>query len=139
MSHLLDVNFLLASGWNIHLDHAEANRWLDCVGTFATCPATQMGFIRVSIGPGYGASFPDAMQVLRAITGMPNHRFIPDGTTADSLPEVGSHRDVSDAHLVRLAASKRLKLATLDDGLCQRAWARGLAENPLRPRAAGNA
>jgi predicted nucleic acid-binding protein len=136
VSHLLDVNLLLASGWTVHDDHTEANRWLDSAGTFATCPATQMGFIRVSIGPGYGASFPDAVRVLRAITGMSNHRFIPDATTADSLPEVGSHRDVSGAHLVRLAAKNRLKLATLDDGLCLKPWARGVAENPIRPKAA---
>ncbi len=131
MSHLLDVNLLLACGWRVHPDHARANRWLDSVPAFATCPATQMGFIRVSMSPGYGASFSDAQQVLRAILLMPNHHFLPDSTTADSLPVLNGHRDVSDAHLIRLAAGKKLKLATLDQSLCQKVWAKGVAENPV--------
>ena len=90
-----------------------------------------MGFIRVSMSPGYGASFSDAQRVLQAILRMPNHRFLSDNTTADLLPPLNSHRDVSDAYLVRLAEAKKLKLATLDLGLCQKAWADGLAENPL--------
>ena len=131
MSHLLDVNLLLACGWNVHADHAAANRWLDSVKAFASCPVTQMGFIRVSMSPGYGASFADARSVLQAIVQMPNHRFVPDGTTADSLPEVGSHRDVSDAHLVRLAKKSGLRLATLDENLCRKSWAKDLAEKPV--------
>lgn len=90
-----------------------------------------MGFIRVSMGPGYGASFADAQRVLRAIVEMPTHRFVADKTTAQSLPELASHRDVSDAHLIHLAAGNGLKLATLDESLCRQAWAKGLAENPV--------
>ena len=60
MSHLLDVNFLLACAWSGHADHARANRWLNSVPQFATAPVTQMGFLRVSLSPGYGASFADA-------------------------------------------------------------------------------
>ena len=131
MSHLVDVNLLLACGWSVHPHHAAANRWLDSIGAFATCSVTQMGFIRVSMGPGYGASFADAQRVLRAMVEMPTHRFVADKTTAHSLPELGSHRDVSDAHPIQLAAANGLKLATLDDGLCQKNWAKSLAENPV--------
>ena len=35
MSHLLDVNLLLACGWNVHPVHAKANRWLNSIPAFA--------------------------------------------------------------------------------------------------------
>lgn len=131
MSHLVDVNLLLACGWSVHPHHAAANRWLDSVDSFATCSVTQMGFIRVSMGPGYGASFADAQRVLRAMLEMPTHRFVADKTAAESLPELASHRDVSDAHLIQLAAGNGLKLATLDESLCRKEWAKGLAFSAL--------
>ena len=74
MSHLVDVNLLLACAWSGHADHARANRWLN------------------------------------------------------SVPAAGN--DVTDAHLVRLASSHGLRLATLDGKLCRKAWANGIAENP---------
>jgi predicted nucleic acid-binding protein len=49
----------------------------------------------------------------------------------DSLPSLASSKDVTDAHLVRLASSHGLKLATLDQDLCNKPWSRGIAENPL--------
>lgn len=42
-----------------------------------------------------------------------------------------SSREVTDAHLVQLAASHGLKLATLDETLCRRPWSAGIAENLL--------
>ena len=131
MSHLLDVNLLLACGWNSHSKHVAANRWLNSLPSFATCPATQMGFIRVSMSPGYSATFQNAQSVLQAITKLRSHRFLPDETTAFDLPGVLSYRDISDGHLVRLAMTAGLRLATLDEILCQRTWAKGVAENPV--------
>jgi len=42
-----------------------------------------------------------------------------------------SHAYVTDAYFVELARAHRLKLATLDDELCKKPWAAGIAENPL--------
>lgn len=131
MSHLLDVNFLLACAWSRHAAHAHANRWLNSATGFATAPVTQMGFLRVSLSPAYGASFGDAQTVLRAILQLKAHRFLTDAVAADSLPTLPNGKDVTDAHLVRLAASHGLKLATLDNPLCKKSWAAGIAENPL--------
>ena len=131
MSHLLDVNMLLAIGWSGHSEHVRANRWLNSVPSFATAPVTQMGFLRVSMSAAYGASFDDAREVLRAIVGLRAHRFLNDKVNVDALPEIAAARDVTDAHLVRLAAGHRLKLATLDEALCRKQWAAGIAENPL--------
>ena len=131
MSHLLDVNMLLAIGWSGHGEHDRANRWLDRMATFATAPVVQMGFLRVSMSPAYGASYEDAREVLRAIVRLKSHRFVSDKVDIDGLPANLSGRDVTDAHLVRLAASHGLKLATLDESLCKKQWAEGIAENPI--------
>ena len=132
MSHLLDVNFLIACGWESHAEFVHANRWLSRVRSFATCPISEMGFLRVSLSPAYGARFHDAMEALGAITRMRTHRFLRDATRAQSLPSVSTSKDITDAHLVHLARRYRLKLATFDATLCEKEWARGVAENPSR-------
>jgi toxin-antitoxin system PIN domain toxin len=132
LSHLLDVNFLIACGWESHVEHVQASRWLSRARSFATCPISQMGFLRVSLSPAFGARFEDAMTALRAIVAMDTHRFLRDATQAQSLPRVGTSEDVSDAHLVHLARRYRLKLATFDAALCEKPWARDVAEDPTR-------
>jgi toxin-antitoxin system PIN domain toxin len=130
VSHLLDVNFLVACAWQSHADHRRANRWLNEARSFATSSVTEMGFLRVSMSPAFGASFSDAMAALDAVVTTRGHHFLRDGTRGLSLPSVTTSKDVTDAHLVRLAARNRLKLATFDRTLCGRAWARGTAEDP---------
>ena len=129
MSHLLDVNILVACAWQSHADHVRANRWLNRAPSFATAAVTEMGFLRVSMSPAFGATFADATEALQAIVGMRGHRFLRDGTRGRSLPAVTTSKDVSDAHLVRLAARHRLKLATLDTALCTQPWADGVADH----------
>jgi predicted nucleic acid-binding protein len=90
-----------------------------------------MGFMRVSLSPAYGASFEDARTALDAILNLRSHHFLTDAVSADSLPTLTNSKDVTDAHLTRLAASHGLKLATLDKMLCKKTWAGGIAENPL--------
>lgn len=131
MSHLLDVNLLLACAWSRHADHVPANRWLNSAKAFATAPVTQTGFLRVSLSPAYGATFGDAQTALQAILQVRTHRFLTDAVAANSLPPLQGGKDVTDAHLVRLAAAHGLKLATLDDQLCRQPWAAGIAENPI--------
>jgi uncharacterized protein len=132
LSHLLDVNFLIACGWESHAEHIRANRWLSEAKSFATCPISEMGFLRVSLSPAYGASFEDAVAALAAIARMRTHRFLRDATRAQSLPPVSTSKDVTDAHLVHLARRYRLKLATFDAALCEKEWARGVAEDPTQ-------
>jgi len=132
LSHLLDVNFLIACGWESHAEYLRASRWLSSAKSFATCPISEMGFLRVSLSPAFGASFEDAMAALDAIASMRTHRFLRDATRAQSLPPVSTSKDVTDAHLVGLARRYRLKLATFDAALCDKEWARGVAEDPTR-------
>ena len=130
MSHLLDVNFLIACVWQSHANHVRASRWLGRAKSFATSPVSEMGFLRVSLSPNFGARFEDAIAALEAIVRMRGHRFVRDDTRAGSLPVVATTKDVTDAHLVHLARRYRLKLATFDAALCDKPWAQGVAEDP---------
>jgi AbrB family looped-hinge helix DNA binding protein len=92
VSHLLEVNFLVACGWQTHADHVRASRWLTRAKSFATCAVSEIGFLRISLSPAFGASFTDALAVLQAIVSMRGHRFVRDGTRARSLPSVAAAR-----------------------------------------------
>ena len=131
MSHLLDVNFLLACAWQSHANHAKARAWLEAQPSFVTCPISQLGFLRVSLSPGYRAGFADALVALEDITTRKGAQFIADDLTGNKVHPVTSYSDMTDAYLVALAKAHGLKLATLDGPLCGKNWAKGVAENPL--------
>lgn len=103
MSHLLDVNFLLAGAWQSHADQAKARTWLETQTSFATCPISQLGFLRVSLSPGYRASFADSLAALEDITTRKGAQFIADNLPGVNVPPVTSYSDVTDAYLVALA------------------------------------
>lgn len=132
MSWLLDVNLLLACGWRTHRDHAAANAWLARQRRFATCAITELGFLRVSMSPGYRASFGDAQAALAQITSLRGAAFLMQDLPVARVPEVASHADTTDAYLVALSRGRNLKLATLDTALTGKPWAAGIAENPLQ-------
>lgn len=71
----------------------------------------------------------NARTVLDAILRMPSHRFLADPIPAAILPTLSSSRGVTDAHLVRLAASHVLRLATLEE---TRRTADGRILEPIR-------
>jgi predicted nucleic acid-binding protein len=130
MSWLLDVNLLLASRWTTHVDHAAVWAWLDEQAEFHTTPIVELGFMRVSLSPGYSASWQDAHRSLLSLYSRTAHRFLADDLTATDSPE-SSYKDTTDAHLVRLAVRHGLKLATLDMALLAKPWASGQAFNPI--------
>jgi toxin-antitoxin system PIN domain toxin len=131
MSWLLDVNLLLAWGWESHLRHSEAGAWLDALDVFHTCPIVELGFLRVSMSPGFQATLADAKAVLESLTGRATAKFIPDSARPVDIADVASHRYTTDAYLVKLAGDHGLKLATLDESLCRMEWAAGIAEIPF--------
>ena len=99
MKYLLDVNLLLACVWRSHAQHSRASAWLDRQAVFATCPLSQLGFLRVSLSPGYRAAPGDALAALDDLTSRKGSRFIADDLPADGIPAVSSHADVTDAYL----------------------------------------
>jgi toxin-antitoxin system PIN domain toxin len=113
--------------WPTHIHHREARSWFDRQSPkgWATCPITQLGFVRVSSNPKAirdAVRPPEAVAVLQRLIQLPGHRF-----WRDDLPVVGAgpfgalslvgHRQVTDAYLVALAQRHDGKVATLDRGL----------------------
>lgn len=131
MTHLLDVNMLLACAWESHGQHVHARTWLERQKSFATCPISQLGFLRVSLSPAFRANHADALAALKDIIDRKEALFLSDDAAPAGLPAVSHHADITDAYLVTLARSHGAKLATLDDALCAKAWAKDIAVNPL--------
>ena len=123
---LLDVNVLVALAWPNHVHHQPARRWFERVGAWATTPMTEAGFVRVSsnrhVVP--SAVTPHtALDVLRRLCAIGDHVFWPDSTrllepTLD-LDRLATSHQVTDAHLLLVAATNGGRLATLDRGVAE--------------------
>lgn len=121
---LLDVNVLVALAWPNHVHHGAAIAWFNQFGKegFATCPVTQSGFVRVSSNRRAipeARSPREACAVLRQIVKLPGHCFWEDDVDLSSTEDIawerlGSHAQVTDAHLLAIALRHRGKLATFD-------------------------
>jgi len=83
------------------------------------------------MSPAYRASFADALVALRNITSRSQARVVAADVPVARIPVLTAYADVTDAYHVELARAHGLKLATLDDVLCRKPWAAGIAENPL--------
>lgn len=127
MIHLLDVNVLVALGWPNHQHHYAAERWLagHLDEGWATCPFTEVGFIRLSINPRIAdpvATAPEAVDLLRRMTTKGVHAFWPEvRSVLDAQPDmwlsVRGHKQVPDAYLVRLATHHGGRVATFDQAM----------------------
>lgn len=126
---LLDVNLLVSLAWPNHVHHAPARRWFDRQGRsgWATTPATESGFVRVSSNR---SAIPTAVEpavahsLLARMRGVAGHVFLPDDVelVVGDPPRVEAERVVthglvSDAHLLAVARRHGVRLATLDRGL----------------------
>lgn len=127
MIGLLDVNVLVALAWPAHVHHEQAHRWFarSRDAGWATCPATQAGFVRVVSNPRFSpdARTPrEAVAHLAMIVALPGHVFWADDTSllgsrffaADRL---FGYRQVTDAHLLAIALRQGGGLITLDRGI----------------------
>lgn len=121
---LLDVNALLALGWAEHEAHTRVVRRLSArpAPTWATCPITQLGFVRISSTAGIFSrtlSPGQAHAALVALCGDARHRFIenhPSVLDCDFTPLNGP-RQTTDLYLIELARHHGLTLLTLDNRL----------------------
>lgn len=127
--HLLDVNVLIALAWPQHVHHASAHTWFDRVGrrAWATCPMTQLGFVRISSNPKIipeAVSPRQAMAMLSRILGVSGHEFWADDLALNKAAAFASvvlvgHRQVNDAYLLALSEHHGGKLATFDGGIAE--------------------
>lgn len=122
---LLDVNVLLGWLWPTHETHAAATTWMRSVAKedWATCPITEMGFLRIVTKPAFSPIAPrwnEAVSILSNHTvNNPRHRF-----WQDSLPLVDVDRQlgnqirgsnqITDAYLLSLAMRNGGRMVTFD-------------------------
>ena len=124
MIFLLDVNVLLAYHYPPHVHNARVKDWVACLYAergkddvvFATCPITELGFVRVGSGPaGLAASVEAARADLRSMKSSENMLFIPDDIPERDLPAwVQKPAHTTDGYLLALAKAHGGHLSTLD-------------------------
>lgn len=123
--YLLDTDVLLALSLSSHLHHLAATEWFDEADfDWVTTPVTEAGFLRLSINSrvtGTTVSASDALQALRELRDAEGHHFLPDDTSLSDaqidLRALVGTKQVTDFHLVNLAARHELRLATFDGSL----------------------
>ncbi|WP_276310095.1 TA system VapC family ribonuclease toxin [Nocardioides speluncae] len=117
----MDVNVLVALTNESHLHHAESHRWLESADSWATTPITESGLTRMLLNPavtGRKLTRADALQVIAELRRQPRAGFLPDASTLAEpdidLAGLVGHKQVTDLHLVNLAAGSGAVLATFD-------------------------
>jgi len=118
---LPDVNVLIALLHPGHVYHASAQLWFSTVERFATTPVTETGFVRLALNPtvmGTAITPADVLASLRSLRADERAEFlVDDSSLADAVIDlVGlvGHQQVTDLHLVNLAAAHNARLVTLD-------------------------
>ena len=125
-TYLLDASLLVALTNGSHALHQRAHRWFADVESWGTTPLTEAGYLRSMLNPkvvGGRLRRADVLAALEAIRRWPGYVFIPDASslTKPVIDLVGlmTHKQVSAAHLVNLAAQRGAVLATLDTAVEQ--------------------
>ncbi|MHB0875221.1 MAG: TA system VapC family ribonuclease toxin [Anaerolineae bacterium] len=121
-TYLLDVNVLLALSDPAHIHHEAAHRWFAATGfqSWATCPITQNGFVRIASHPNYPnrpGDVPAVYAILRQLCQADGHQFWPEDISILEILEstaIITHAQITDVYLAGLAAHRQGKLATLD-------------------------
>jgi uncharacterized protein len=124
---LLDVNVLIALLWPAHEHHDASHAWFAARGTrarWATCPLTQMAFVRIVSNPAFSpdALAPaEALRVLERNLAHPGHEFWPDDVALmEAVGPVAArlqgYRQIADAYLLGLALRRRGTFASFDRG-----------------------
>jgi uncharacterized protein len=133
---LLDLNVLVSLFWPTHEHHAVAHDWFHRrrAHGWATCPLTQLGFVRLVSNPAFSRdalSVHDACSLLLKNLEHSNHLFWnADRDIAILTPMAASlrgHQQVTDAYLLALAHHHGGRVATFDRGLAELAAQAGAA------------
>lgn len=122
---LPDVNVLVALVLSTHVHHRAAHAALRRhAGAWMTTPLTEAALVRLLLNPRvtgttFGAA--DVMAVLSGLRQDPRWRWLPDSSTlGDPVVDVTvltGHQQVTDLHLVNLAATSGALLVTFDAGI----------------------
>lgn len=133
--YLLDINVLIALIDPAHVKHDRAHVWFASHGhkSWATCPLTENGVLRIVGHPRYANSpgTPAAVaEVLLGFRRLPGHQFWADDlslfqTRRVHLARLLDSSQVTDSYLLALASEHSGKLATLDKRLVTSAVSAG--------------
>lgn len=131
MTFLLDVNVLIALIDPGHVGHDAAHAWFEREGhgSWATCPMTENGVIRIVGHPKYPNTPGSPAQVAAIVSQLrtlPGHVFWPDDISLVGADHIAPARiltpgQVTDSYLLALAAARQGRLATFDRRLSTRA------------------
>jgi toxin-antitoxin system PIN domain toxin len=137
VTFLLDVNVLLALIDPTHVGHDGAHRWFGETGaaSWATCPLTENGALRIAGHPKYpnSAGSPAAVApIVTRLRALPGHVFWKDDLSlVDSdlvdVNQIATPSQVTDTYLLTLAVINKGQLATFDRRLSTKAVRRGTA------------
>lgn len=124
---LLDINILTALLWPAHDHHQTAQNWFGArAGAgWATCPLTELGFVRLVSNPAFSRECLEprtALKLLADVLVRPGHEFWPDELELPSAvnalgPSLQGHRQLTDFYLLALASHRKGVFATFDRGL----------------------
>jgi len=123
LKYLLDVNALIALGFDAHQFHGRIWSWLakEASPSLATCSIVELGYVRIlSKSPAYSSDVSSAKSSLRRLKEtLPwSVEFIGDHDDATLLPAwVVGPNQVTDGHLLELASKNNAVLATFDRGI----------------------
>lgn len=137
MTYLLDVNVLIALIDPSHVGHDAAHGWFADTGSlsWATCPITENGVIRIVGHPKYpnSAGSPAAViPIVSRLRALPGHVFWQDDfSLVDSewvdATDITTPNQVTDTYLLALAVARGGQLATFDLRLSTKAVRGGRA------------
>jgi hypothetical protein len=123
-AYLLDVNVLIALIDPAHVLHDRAHIWFAAKGhkTWATCPLTENGVLRIVGHPRYpNCPGPPAVvaELLKSFSELPGHVFWPDSISLLNREHANAAHlldssHVTDSYLLALAHAHKGLLATFD-------------------------
>jgi toxin-antitoxin system PIN domain toxin len=122
ITYLIDINLLLALSDPMHVHHEAAHHWFAQTGhlSWATCPLTENGFVRIASHtryPNRPGDVPIVLALLRQLCTAEGHCFWTEDITIRELLDAESiitHTQITDVYLLGLAIHKGGKLASLD-------------------------
>lgn len=127
--HLLDVNALIALGWDAHQHHDSMVAWFNrhAESGWATCAITQSGFVRILSQPAVAHPAPTVATLAEALArnmAHPAHRLLAldfafGEVIAHCSGGVVGHRQITDAYLLTAAIRADARLLTFDHGIAQ--------------------
>ena len=141
ITYLLDINLLLALSDPMHVQHETAHTWFAKTGhlSWATCPLTENGFVRIASHPRYPnrpGDVPIVLALLRQFCTLAGHHFWTEDITIRDILDVDSiitHAQITDIYLLGLAIHQGGKLASLDQHIPTDAVQNGRAALELIP------